>query len=166
MAKYATNASGAIWWPNLKLMQMLPSGHRVTESISGSVVPLAMFRNISCNYPLSVGWKNKARREKVSLEYLCSTQLELDFHQLLHWLQRRDHPLFSILQILSQLHHTVPAKWYWSKRAIKCYQLHLSSRPKCIFNFPPNHNLGKPPCIKVFYKVYKWPLTPPTPLVL
>ena len=36
MAIFATNSSGAIWWPNLQLMQ-------VTESISGSVVPLAMF---------------------------------------------------------------------------------------------------------------------------
>ena len=36
LAKFAINASGTIWWPNLQLMQ-------VTESISGSVVPLAMF---------------------------------------------------------------------------------------------------------------------------
>ena len=36
MAKFVTNVSGAIWWPYLQLMQ-------VTESISGSVVPLAMF---------------------------------------------------------------------------------------------------------------------------
>ena len=35
-AKFATNASGAIWWANLV---------QVTESISGSVVPLAMFFN-------------------------------------------------------------------------------------------------------------------------
>ena len=34
MAKLATNASGAMWLPNLV---------QVTESISGSVVPLAMF---------------------------------------------------------------------------------------------------------------------------
>ena len=34
MAKYATNISGAI---------LLPSSIQVTESISGSVVPLAMF---------------------------------------------------------------------------------------------------------------------------
>ena len=34
MAKYATNVSGAI---------LLPSSIQVTESISGSVVPLAMF---------------------------------------------------------------------------------------------------------------------------
>ena len=34
MAKYATNVSGAI---------LLPSSILVTESISGSVVPLAMF---------------------------------------------------------------------------------------------------------------------------
>ena len=33
-AKYATNASGTIWWPNLV---------QVMESISGSDVPLAMF---------------------------------------------------------------------------------------------------------------------------
>ena len=35
-SEFGTNASGAIWWPNLQLIQ-------VTESISGSVVPLAMF---------------------------------------------------------------------------------------------------------------------------
>ena len=51
MAIFATNAIGAIWWPNLQLMQvanvsgamLLPSSIQVTESISGSVVPLAMF---------------------------------------------------------------------------------------------------------------------------
>ena len=36
MAKYETNVSGAI---------LLPSSIQVTESISGSVVPLAMFGN-------------------------------------------------------------------------------------------------------------------------
>ena len=39
MAKYATNVSGAI---------LLPSSIQVTESISGSVVPQAMF-----NFPIS-----------------------------------------------------------------------------------------------------------------
>ena len=72
MVKFATNASGAILWPNLLLMKVVPSGGQiyklckwchlvvkfatnasgamlllnliqVTESISGSVVPLAMF---------------------------------------------------------------------------------------------------------------------------
>ena len=74
MAKFGTNANAydAIWWPNLELMQVAPSGGQicilfkwhhlvvkfatnvsgaillpssiqVTESISGSVVPLAMF---------------------------------------------------------------------------------------------------------------------------
>ena len=76
LAKVATNASGAIWWPKLQLMQvasscgqicnlckwchlvakfatnasgamLLPS--LVTESISGSVVPLAMFdQSLNC----------------------------------------------------------------------------------------------------------------------
>ena len=36
MAKFATNVSGAM---------LLPSLIQVTESISGSVVPLAMFEN-------------------------------------------------------------------------------------------------------------------------
>ena len=26
MAKFGTNVSGAIWWPNLELMQVAPSG--------------------------------------------------------------------------------------------------------------------------------------------
>ena len=72
MAEFATNTSGAIWWPYLQLLQVVPSGGKicnlrkwghiaakfatnangamlllnsiqVTESISGSVVPLAMF---------------------------------------------------------------------------------------------------------------------------
>ena len=63
MAKCVTNASFAIWWPNLELMQVMPSGGpicnqvapsadhallslnlvQVTESVSGSVVPVAMF---------------------------------------------------------------------------------------------------------------------------
>ena len=29
MAKFATNASGAIWWPNLLLMQVAPSGGQI-----------------------------------------------------------------------------------------------------------------------------------------
>ena len=36
VVKFATDTSGAIWWPNLQLMQVM-------ESISGPVVPLAMF---------------------------------------------------------------------------------------------------------------------------
>ena len=69
MAKFATNASGVILWPNSQLMQVAPAGGQickwchmvakfainasgamllpnliqVTQSISGSVVPLAMF---------------------------------------------------------------------------------------------------------------------------
>ena len=59
MAKFATNACGAIWRSNLQLMQvghlvanfatnasgamLLPNLVQVTESIFGSVVPLAMF---------------------------------------------------------------------------------------------------------------------------
>ena len=59
---FVTNTSGTIWWSNLQLMQaassggqiakfatyasgamVLPNLVQVTESISGSVVPLAMF---------------------------------------------------------------------------------------------------------------------------
>ena len=29
MAKFATNASGAIWWPNLQLMHVVPSGGQI-----------------------------------------------------------------------------------------------------------------------------------------
>ena len=29
VAKFATNASGAIWWPNLQLMQVAPSGGQI-----------------------------------------------------------------------------------------------------------------------------------------
>ena len=72
VGKYASNTSGAIWWSNLQLIQVAPSGGQicnlcewhqlmvkfamnasgamwftngvqVMESISGSVVPLAMF---------------------------------------------------------------------------------------------------------------------------
>ena len=78
VTKYPTNASGANWWPNLQLMQVAPSGGQicnlckwchmvakfatnvsgamllpslihVTESISESVVPLAMFTILSFN---------------------------------------------------------------------------------------------------------------------
>ena len=35
LTKFATNTCGAIWWPNVEVMH-------VPESISGSVVPLAM----------------------------------------------------------------------------------------------------------------------------
>ena len=59
VAKFISIASGSIWWSNFHLMQMAPSGGQiciqfkwyhvvakfspVTESIPGSVVPLAMF---------------------------------------------------------------------------------------------------------------------------
>ena len=81
VAKFATNASGTIWWPNLKLMQVVPFGGKicnqckwrhlvakfatnasgaiwwpnlvqVTESISGSVVPLAMFISQNWNFQI------------------------------------------------------------------------------------------------------------------
>ena len=55
VAKFASNASCAIWWTNVQIMQVAPSGGQigtnasgavllpnsvqVTESISGSVVP-------------------------------------------------------------------------------------------------------------------------------
>ena len=44
VAIFATNASGAIWWPtNVSGAILLPTSIQDTESISGSVVPLAMF---------------------------------------------------------------------------------------------------------------------------
>ena len=55
MTKFGTNTSGAVWWPNLQLMQVALSGGQiwklllaerftqVADSIPGSVVPLAMF---------------------------------------------------------------------------------------------------------------------------
>ena len=44
MAKFATNASGPSGGPtNVSGAMLLPSSIQVTESISGSVVPLAMF---------------------------------------------------------------------------------------------------------------------------
>ena len=32
MAKFVTHASGAIWWPNLQLMQVAPSGGHICDS--------------------------------------------------------------------------------------------------------------------------------------
>jgi len=29
VAKFATKVSGAIWWPNLQLMQVVPSGGQI-----------------------------------------------------------------------------------------------------------------------------------------
>ena len=47
MAKIVTYASGAIWWPtNVSGAILMPSSIQVTESISGSVVPLAMFKHV------------------------------------------------------------------------------------------------------------------------
>ena len=47
VAKFGTNASCAIWWPNLELMQVEPplAGEitQVRDAIPGSVVALAMF---------------------------------------------------------------------------------------------------------------------------
>ena len=31
MAKFGTNASGAIWWPNLELIQVVPSDGQIDE---------------------------------------------------------------------------------------------------------------------------------------
>ena len=47
MAKYATDASGAMWWPNLI---------QVTESVSGSDVPLAMFLSLCGQVLLDNVW--------------------------------------------------------------------------------------------------------------
>ena len=66
-AKFATNASGAIWWPNLQLMQ-------VTESISGSVVPLAMFSLNMEEYWLS--------SHKEELRGTSSVQVQVPYEML------------------------------------------------------------------------------------
>ena len=47
VANFGTNASGVIWWSYLQLMQVVPcccqNLVQITESISGSIVPLVMF---------------------------------------------------------------------------------------------------------------------------
>ena len=104
VAKFANNANGAIWWPNLQLMQVVPSGGQIfneckschlvakfatnasvamllpnlvqfTESISGSIVPLAMFFFFSnLGNPCWIGQaqRAKARNWAPRLEVLTS----------------------------------------------------------------------------------------------
>ena len=66
MAKFATNASGAM---------LLPSLIQVTESISGSVVPLAMFvlvsQSIKCHH------HHKSRNKAARLKYESMVKSEL-----------------------------------------------------------------------------------------
>ena len=37
VAKFGTNASGAIWWPILQLMQVAPSGGQFATNASGAI---------------------------------------------------------------------------------------------------------------------------------
>ena len=37
-AKFATNASGVIWWPNLALMPVAPSGSQIWINASGATI--------------------------------------------------------------------------------------------------------------------------------
>ena len=56
MAKFATYASGAMLSPNLV---------QVTESISGSVVPLAMFDSMFCLVMMIMKTEMMMRRKKM-----------------------------------------------------------------------------------------------------
>ena len=73
VAKFATKASGAIWWSNL-----VPCCNLITESISGSVVPLAMFHTwgllmrlwvVSSNNMKISNRFDKAYIDKLMVEY-------------------------------------------------------------------------------------------------
>merc|ERR1711911_451456 len=46
VAKFATNASGAIWWPNLQLMQVAPSG--------GQICNLCKWRHLEAKFATNV----------------------------------------------------------------------------------------------------------------
>ena len=55
VAKCATNASGAIWWPNLQLMQVAPSGGQICNECKWCHV-VAKLSLVPLN-PLGLCWK-------------------------------------------------------------------------------------------------------------
>ena len=50
MAKFATNASGAIWWPYLQLMQVAPSG--------GQICNYCKWRHLVAKFATNVKWRH------------------------------------------------------------------------------------------------------------
>ena len=48
MAKFATYASGAIWWPNLQLMQVVPSGGKICNLYKWCYLVAKFATNESC----------------------------------------------------------------------------------------------------------------------
>ena len=125
VAKYATNTNGFIWWPNLLLIQVVQSGGQicnwckwrhlvakiatdaisamllsnlvqVTESISGSVVPLAMFiaKRTDISYSLCHFLTQKLYSRIWSLK-LCFFSIALVWKGLLR--------VFAALRHLGQL---------------------------------------------------------------
>ena len=69
MANFSTHASGAIWWPNLELMQVEPPlvGEitHVQMLYPGSVVPLAMFSF----HAMSVFWFQITRTSYIIVSF-------------------------------------------------------------------------------------------------
>ena len=84
VAKFGTNASCAIWWPNLELMQVEPplAGEitQVLDAYPGSVVPLAMFQYIItfCNILLYFVMQRKCVKKLT-----CKAGKRKDKHGLL-----------------------------------------------------------------------------------
>ena len=71
MAKFTTNANGAIWWPNLQLMQMAPSGKN--SVMSGQFRTVTNTRRKTENVKIGLefcricDWTNSAFRVQVHL---------------------------------------------------------------------------------------------------
>ena len=59
VAKFATNASGAIWWPNLELMQAAPSGGQICNQCKWRHLVAKFATNASG----AIWWPNLKLRE-------------------------------------------------------------------------------------------------------
>ena len=59
MVKYGTNASGAIWWANLQLMQLVPSGGQIWNQYAsgasgGKIGNKCKWRHLVANFATNV----------------------------------------------------------------------------------------------------------------
>ena len=99
MAKFATDASGVIWWPNLQLMQVALSGGQICNECKWHQ-PLAKFATLECKWCHVVAkfspcygvsfWVRCASGN------VCSLYLSLAFPYTRHQLQHHCHHYTSI----------------------------------------------------------------------
>jgi len=68
VVKYGTNASGTIWWPNLQLMQLVPSGGQFGTNMQ-VVHPVAKLATYASG---AICWPNLQPIQEVSLKSISN----------------------------------------------------------------------------------------------